>query len=231
LRIIFQLEGNEVMRRWTIALFLIIAAGAAQAAQDAQPLKAGDTIPGPFQVLMATGPRANMFHCPVCEYDLNPAVLVFIRDAEDVSGPVLDFLKKVDAVIAAHPLARMGACAIVLNDGGYRKVLEAAIDASIKVPDIELTKATETKDAKLQALRKAGENLKFVALGLGTVGGPEKYRIGKDADITILFYYQQVVVSNTAFKKADFNEMAADKLLKEIEAKAVEVEKSLTRKR
>ena len=219
------------MRRWIIALLSITVTAALSFAQEANPLKAGDTIPGPFQVLMATGPRANMFHAPVGEYDLDPAVLIFLRDVDEVKGPVLDFLKKVDAAIAAHPQARMGACAIILNDGGYRKVLEAPINTAIKVPEIELTKAIEAKDDKLKVLRDAGKPLKFVTLGLGTVGGPEKYGLAKDADITVLFYSQQIVVSNSSFKKADFNDMAANKILKEIEAKAVEVEKFLTRKK
>jgi hypothetical protein len=223
--------GIKVMRSSIIPVLWTAVAGTLAAAQEAKPLKAGDTIPGSFQVLMATGPRADMFHSPVDEYDLNPAVLIFIRDADDMKGPVLDFLKKVDAAIAAHPQARIGGCAIVMNDGGYRKGLEAPIDTTLKVPDIELTKATVAKDEKLKVLREAGKNLKFVTLGLGNVGGPEKYAIAKDADITVLFYHQQIVVSNSAFKKADFTDMAADKIVSAINAKAVEVEKFLTRKK
>jgi hypothetical protein len=219
------------MRRWIMCLSWIAVTGTLTAAQEAKSLKDGDTLPGSFQVLMATGPRTGMFHSPVDEYDLNPAVLVFVRDVDDLKGPVLDFLKKVDTAIAAHPQARMGACAIVMNDGGYRKVLEAPIDTAIKVPDIELTKATKSKDDKLTVLREAGKSVKFVTLGLGNVGGPAKYEIAKDADITVLFYYQQTVVSNSAFKKAEFNDSAADKILKEIDAKAVEVERLLTRKK
>ena len=219
------------MRRWIFSLLWITVTGSLAAAQEAQALKAGDTLPGSFQVLMATGPRAGMFHSPVGEYDLEPALLVFVRDADDVKGPVLEFLKKVDAVIAAHPQARMGACAIAMNDGGYRKVLEAPIDTALKVPDIELTKATEAKDEKLRVLSEAGKGLKFVTLGLGSAGGPEKYGLAKDADMVVLFYYQQTVVSNSAFKKGEFNAAAADKILKEMDAKAVEVEKFLTRKK
>jgi hypothetical protein len=219
------------MRRSIIAFLWLMAAGALQAADEAKPLQAGDTLPGPFQVYMATGPRAGMFHCPVCEYDLNPAVLIFIRDVADVDAKVLDFLKRVDAAIGAHAQARMGACAIIMNDGGYRKLLEAPIGTEPKVPEIELTKAIGAKDDNVKRLRDLGKNFKFLTLGLGSAGGPEKYGINKDASITVLFYDQQVVVSNSSFKKADFNEMAGDKILKEIDAKAVEVEKLLARKR
>src|SRR5438309_8792921 len=53
-------------------------------------LKPGDKIPGAFQTLSVTLPptmlkpipQAGRFHCPVCEYRLNPAVLIFARQPD-----------------------------------------------------------------------------------------------------------------------------------------------------
>ena len=227
------------MRRWFIDCGLLIlswmlTAGALLAGEDGQSLKPGDPLPGQFQVYMATGPRAGMFHSPVGEYDLNPAVLVFIRDVEDVNGAVMDFLKKLEAAMTSYPQARMGACAIIMNDGGYRKLLEApipAIEPTTKIQDLDFTKAIEAKDDKVKVLKTAAKDLKLLTIGLGSVGGPEKYGIPKDADITVLVYYQQQVLAMSSFKKADFNQAAAEPLVKKLETTAQEIIKQLARRR
>src|SRR5437867_251025 len=73
-------------------------------------LKPGAKIPGAFQTLSVTLPptmlkpipQAGRFHCPVCEYRLNPAVLIFGRQP-DSSEALEGLLQKLDAVIGKHP--------------------------------------------------------------------------------------------------------------------------------
>src|SRR5437588_452814 len=89
-------------------------------------------------------PQAGRFHCPVCEYRLNPAVLIFARQPDSAEA-LKGLLQKLDAVIAKHPDLQVGACAI-FNDGGYMKQLLAELDestgsASAPVKSAEFTKA------------------------------------------------------------------------------------------
>src|SRR5262245_23162318 len=109
-------------------------------------LKLGDTVPGPFQVLMATGPRAGMFHAPICDFDLNPGVVVFVREAALASKPLDELIKGLDAAISQHPQARLAAYVVLLNDGGYRSAIEAPLEDK-KVTDTSLTTATLAKEA------------------------------------------------------------------------------------
>src|SRR5438046_7550350 len=96
-------------------------------------LKAGAKIPGAFQTLSVTLPpttlkpipQAGRFHCPVCEYRLNPAVLIFGRQPDSAEA-LKGLLQKLDAVIVKHPELQVGACAM-FNDGGYMKQLLAEL--------------------------------------------------------------------------------------------------------
>jgi hypothetical protein len=205
-------------------LLLAGVSGSLAAADEAKPLKAGDALPGPFQVLMVTGPRAGRFHCPVCEYDLFPSVLVFIRDTEKPSAALVDLLKKLDAAIAKHTSSHLDGCAIFLGDGGYRKALESPLDDTAKALDLELAKATVIKDervANLTSLAKA-QNLTHLTLGLCTADGPEKYHLDKKAAVAVLVYNQLKIVGAYAYEKDQLTAPEVEKILKQVETLAAE---------
>src|SRR5216683_62069 len=202
-------------------------------------LKPGAKIPGAFQALSVTLPptmlkpipQAGRFHCPVCEYRLNPAVLIFARqpDSPDDAGKsasLTGLLKKLEAVIVKHPDLQVGACAM-FNDGGYMKQLLADLDeatsVSVPVKDVEFTKAIEFKEAaeaKLKDSAKAA-NLQHVALSLGL---PEAYTIPANNDLRVLFYYKHEVVFDEAFTRDKLTDAAIDKLVKTIDDKLTEIE-------
>ncbi len=203
-------------------------------------LKLGSQIPGSFQTLSVTLPptvlkpipQAGRFHCPVCEYRLNPAVLIFARqldpaDAAPQSQPLTSLLKKLDAVIGQHPDARVGACA-VFNDGGYLKFLLADLDettsVTLPVKEAEFTKAIEfkeTMEAKLKNFAKAAD-FKHIALSLGS---PDAYPIPANADSRVLFYYKHQVISDEAFPRDKLTDAAIDQFVKSVAEKATEVDK------
>ncbi len=203
-------------------------------------LKPGAKIPGAFQTLSVTLPptmlkpipQAGRFHCPVCEYRLNPAVLIFARqpDSPDDAGKsasLTGLLKKLDAVIAKHPDLQVGACAM-FNDGGYMKQLLADLDEatgspSAPVKEAEFTKAIEFKEAaeaKLKDYAKAA-NFQHVALGLGL---PEAYPIPANNDVRVLFYFKHEVVFDEAFPRDKLTDAAIDKMVKAIADKLTEIE-------
>ena len=58
-----------------------------------------------------------------------------------------------------------------------------------------------TPEAKLKAMATK-ENVKNTILSIDNPAGPERYKISKDADITVLLYTGRVVKANHAFKGA-----------------------------
>lgn len=198
-------------------------------------LKPGDKIPGAFQALSVTLPptmlkpipQAGRFHCPVCEYRLNPAMLIFARQPDSAEA-IKGLLQKLDAVIVKHPDLQVGACAI-FNDGGYMKQLLAELDdatgsSSAPVKEAEFTKAIEFKEAaeaKLKDYAK-GANLQHVALSLGL---PEVYPIPANNDVRVLFYYKHEVVLDEAFPKDKLDAAAVEKIVKTVDEKLSEIEK------
>ncbi len=191
-----------------------------------------DTVPGPFQVYMATGPRAGMFHAPICEYDLNPGVLIFLKDGAEFDKGVIDLLKKLEALIPKYPQAKVGASLIVLGDGGYRKALETPLEEK-KATELGLTVATlakEGKDARLDDLAKK-ENLNLVTLGFADPSQLAKYGLDPAADVNVLFINRQQTVSKNAYPKGALTDAAVAKLLEQVEATAVEVTKAAARRK
>jgi hypothetical protein len=220
--------------RSAVVAIAVMAVGTSLMAGDAgKALQKGDDLPAPFDVYMVTGPRAGKFHCPVCESGLNLGVLIFVRDASDIDkAPLLTLLKKLDVVIGKHPSARIGACAVVLDDGGYRKALETKIEESSKITDLTLTKATEAregKEATLAGVAKKNE-LKDLTLALGTKGGPEGYKLSENADVTVLIYHKLRIVGNYAFKKGEITEKDVDTIVNQVDTTAADIVKGLRRK-
>jgi hypothetical protein len=184
----------------------------------------GEVIPGPFQAYMATGPRAGMFHAPVCEYDLNPSLLVFLADGVEFDAAVLELLKKMDGLIAKYPQAKLGATAIVLGDGGYRKAIETALEDK-KVTDLALTVATlskEERDAKLKDIAKKAD-LQHVTLGFAPSAELEKYPLDAKADVNVLFLHQHKIIAKNAYPKGGLGAQDIEQILGRVETTAKEV--------
>lgn len=185
-----------------------------------------ELIPGTFQCWMVTGLRAGRYHSPVCEHSLNPVVLVFGRNADD--NELGTFLKKIDGLIAKHPDARLGCCAVILNDGGFRETLGTEGDEDITP---KLAEAAGKKDELEVKLRELGKECKHVTFALDLASGPKEYKIHDEAQVTVLVYYKHVILGSYAFKEA-LQEKDADKLLQDIQKTVLEVEKmSRPRKR
>jgi hypothetical protein len=208
-------------------------------------LKPGDKIPGAFQTLAVTLPPTTLkpiaqpgrYHCPVCEFGLNPGVLVFAKQPDSAEeakgGSVTGLLKKLDAVIGKHPDALAGASA-TFGDGGYLKQLLAELDdttgVSTPVKDVDFTKAIEFKEkaeARLKELGKAAE-FKHVALSLGL---PESYPIPANNDARILFYYKHDVIFDESFARDKLTDAAIEKIVKTVDEKLAAVEKEYHGKR
>src|SRR5262249_53452451 len=155
-------------------------------------------IPASFQVWMVTGPRALRYHSLVCEHGLNPVAFVFVKEFDPEDKTLVALLKKLDELGSKHPDARFGAAMVVLNDGGFREVLEKE-DEDLPKKLAETGYIKDALEAKLKDLAK-DEKLAHVTLALDTKAGPKGFKLSEDAAITVLIYNKHIVLNSYAFK-------------------------------
>jgi hypothetical protein len=136
----------------------------------------GDFLPGPWRVLNVNGPHDSNPHCLVCEYGLQPVVMVVTRDGSKAMG----LLQKLDDAIARHKRIGLKGFAVVLSK--------------------EFAKEPNQKEIEL-SLKKVGSELKNVVLAVDGPTGPDKYNFNKDAEVTVVLYKKLKVEANLAFAK------------------------------
>jgi hypothetical protein len=157
--------------------------------------QAGEKLPGSFHPLNINGSHAGNEHCLVCEYGLDPVVLVFARDVP--SGSSLTLLQKLEKALEDHQAASLKAFAVFLS------------------PNFD--KEEERKDLvqKLDSLTKGAEHpLKQLVLSADSASELEKqYKINKEAELTVLVYKQLKVVDNFAYAKDKLTEKDVDAIL------------------
>jgi hypothetical protein len=160
-------------------------------ADSAEALKSGpqvgNDVPGQFEPFNVTGDNAGKKSCQVCKNGPNPVVMIFARE---VSGPLTKLIKKVDAATSDSANARMGSFVVFCTD-------EEAIVKELRA---------------LAAKEKLGD----IVLTVYGKAGPEKYKLAKDADVTVVLYTGGVVKSNYAFRKGELSDKDIDKILDDL---------------
>jgi hypothetical protein len=145
--------------------------------------------PGPYTFHVATGPQRGQLTCYVCETAERPAVIVFARQ---MSEPLARLVKGLDKALEDHKGKELRAWVTLLSDD------QTSLDPKV------------VKWADKHAVRR-------VPLGVfEDVVGPPAYKLAGDADVTVLLYVKQKVVSNFAFRGGELTEARADLVLKEL---------------
>jgi len=147
----------------------------------------GEKVPGPFEPLNVNGEDAGRKQCLYCKHGDSPVAAVFARTADDAN--LVKLLTALDALTDKNQKVEMGTFAIYLSD-----------------------------DAKLaDKLKQQAEQAKYKQMVLAIDGaeGPAKYRIAKDADITVLLYKDRVVIANYAFEKGKLGEKDVERIVAE----------------
>jgi len=157
-----------------------------------EPCVSGTAVggkPGPYTFLVATGPQRGQLTCYICETGERPAVIVFARSMSD---PLAKLVKGLDKGVTDHKAKELRAWVTFLSDD------QTSLDPKL------------VKWADKHALRRA-------PLGVfEDVGGPPTYKLAKDADVTVLLYVKQKVVSNFAFRAGELSDTKVDEVLKEL---------------
>jgi hypothetical protein len=217
---------------------LVLVASSAGLASAEELLKSGpqvgQALPGPVLAFSVTGngPWVGKFHCPICENNFNPGVLVFTRESGAADGPFGKLLTALDALADENPDFTRGICVVIMDDGGYLQAVQTKIDENVKTMDLPLTKAIIAKDDKVAQLKALAEalKLKHVQLNLGTNDGPDQYALSRDAQTTVIGYYRFKVMTNDAYKKDQLTNAEVENILKHIKTFAPPTEKHAKRK-
>lgn len=147
----------------------------------------GQDVPGPFHPLNVTGESAGKKACLYCSNGENPVAVVFAREA---TPAVAKLLKELDAATVKNEKAKMGSYAVFCSDkDGLDKQLEKL-----------------AKDQKLSML----------VLAIDNPAGPEKYKIAKDADVTVVLYTNFEVKANHTFRKGELTDAAITKVVGDV---------------
>jgi hypothetical protein len=174
-------------RRLTAAVFLALCVTAVSAEALKSGLQVGEKIPGPFSPMLVTGTHAGQKRSLVARHGTHPVAMVFARD---VSAPLLRLIKKLDEATAAHAADEMGSFVVFCNED-------------------------EPLEAKLRELAEK-EKLKNIVLCIDGVAGPERYKIARDADVTVVLYVKHKVEVNRAFRKGELTEKDAEKIAADV---------------
>jgi hypothetical protein len=147
----------------------------------------GTDVPGPFHPLNVTGESAGKKACLYCANGGNPVAVVFAREA---TPAVAKLLKQLDQATVKNAKAEMGSYAVFCSD----------------------------KDGLDKALTKlaADQKLSKLVLSIDNPAGPEKYKIAKDADVTVVLYTNFEVKANHTFRKGELNDAAITKVVADV---------------
>ncbi len=147
----------------------------------------GEKVPGPFKPLNINGPEAGQPACQYCKNGPRPVTVIFARQ---ITPALLQLIKKLDNATLADKQHRLGSYVVVCSDvAGMDKYL-SGIGQQMQIQQTILT------------LYKAG--------------GPEKYRLAAEADVTVLLYDHFTVKANHAFKSGELNEQAINAILADL---------------
>jgi hypothetical protein len=175
--------------RNTLVSFIValLSSGIAVAGSVTSGPQAGEKVPGPFKVRNITGPEAGQTTCQYCNHGTRPVAVIFTNS---ITPEVAQLLKKIDVVTAMNKDFGLGSFMVVCSDA-------------------------DGMDQQLQAIAQQ-LGIQKTIVTLYKAGGPEKYRLSPEADVTVLLYNHFTVKANHAFKNAELTEAATNAILADL---------------
>ena len=167
---------------------VVLTAGLAVAATLKSGPQPGEAVPGPFTPLNVTGEAAGQKHCLYCQNQDHPVAVVFARTADCPMTQKL--IKAIDKATVENKKAEMGSYVVFCSD-------------------------EEKLEAKLKDFAKTA-SIKETVLSIDSPSGPGKYKIAKDADLTVVLYTKRKVVENFAFEKGKITDKDIDTIVADV---------------
>lgn len=164
------------MRPWFV-LFVAVLCATAGADLLAEDFKSGlqpGEHAGYYEVKDITGPGQGNSLCYRCAFGERPVINIFVREITD---DVARLVKQVDEVVERNRDQKLAAFLVVLTE-----------DADRVAPQLQkLAKEHGIKNTPLTIFDGAA--------------GPDRYKIAKEADLTVLMWHEHDVKVNFALKK------------------------------
>ncbi len=174
----------EYWRNLMAALLIgLIGSGIALAGSIKSGPQVGEKVPGPFKPLNVTGPDAGQASCQYCKNGSRPVAVIF---AKQITPAVAQLLKKIDTATGQNKEQGMRSYLVVCTDTQFVRPLAAAAEQL---------------------------GIQNTILTLYKAGGPERYRLAPEAEVTVLLYNHLTVKANHAFKKDELNDAAINAIL------------------
>jgi hypothetical protein len=181
-------------KRVLLLAALLLTCGRAHAAGDGglkSGPQVGERLPGTFNALNVTNVEmpgsAGTRSDFIEQHGAAPVVLVFARELNE---PLTGLVKRLDAEVAKYRSAKLRAVVFVLSD---------ADDLETRLKDL----------AEKQAIGN-------VSLAITDPAGPPKYRLAKEAQVTVVLYKRYKVVANHAFTKGGLTAKAIDGVMADV---------------
>jgi hypothetical protein len=198
--------------------FLVISGGLV-AQEDGEKfqsgIKVGDVLPGPFDAFNVNGKTAKgRQHCLVCDFGLQPVVMVFAREpAKGNDVPLTALLGKLDEMVGRHKDDHaLASAAVFLSPDGQN----SATNAGEQDPQ-KLVEEALARDALVKRLEERAEKLKNVVVAYLPAEGPKGYHINPKAEVTVLFYIKHKVLANFAFGEGKMTEGDVERIIKTVD--------------
>ena len=110
--------------------------------------------------------------------------------AREVSDPLTSLVKKIDEFTGQNRAANVGSFVVFCSDA-------------------------EGLEKQLKELAEK-EKFKHLVLAIDNPAGPKDYQVTKDADITVVLYFDFKVVANHVFRKGELKEKEIAKVLEDL---------------
>ncbi|WP_437226736.1 hypothetical protein SH661x_004741 [Planctomicrobium sp. SH661] len=151
----------------------------------ADGLEVGSAV-NAFYVKDVTGPAAGTKLCYRCRFGDRPVVSIFARD---VNGEVANLIQQVDGVVGKNQAKDMKAFVVLLSD---------------------------EPEAKEATLKKVADETKVTNTPLTTFDsnvGPRDYKIGQDAEVTVMMWVDGKLKVNEAYKPGELTKEKVSSLV------------------
>jgi hypothetical protein len=215
---------------FALVTFTVLAGtAAAQEGLKSGPQK-GEFLPGVFHAYNLNGKfgiqrnekgelvKEGQYHCLVCEYGLQPVVLILAREPKvGRESPLMQLLKRVDEAIGKDQNSSLRGFVVFLSPDASSSVTEAGLaeDKRTKDPDKLVAEAVKRQELT-ERLEKLAAPLKNLVATYYPEAGPPKYNLSDKADVTVILYHKYKVLANHAFGEGQLTEQQIDPIMQGI---------------
>jgi hypothetical protein len=186
----FTLENRSMIRKLFVVAMAALVGGAVLAADLKSGPQTGDKVPGAFHPYNVNGESAGKSACLYCKASDSPVAFVFARTGDDAQ--TLKLIKALDAITVKNEKAEMYSFAVFMGD---KTKLEPQLKAAAKKAELKtLILAIEDNEDPI----------------------PEKYKLNKDADVTVILYVDRIVKANYCFAKGKMTDADIATIIKDV---------------